>query len=104
MLSALKTGCVFQPSCVSPQVVLRGAPDTLSVKPFLSRSFVVCSTCWVGIWVREVIKCNRCVVGGLTFGTFFKLRGRVFWAAFGHVVELGLEKLLITMVERCRRE
>ena len=59
MLSALKTGCVFQPSCVSLQVVLRGTPDTLSVKPFLSRSCVVCSTCRVGIWVREVIKCNR---------------------------------------------
>ena len=62
MLAALKAGCVFQASCVSPQVVLRGAPDTLCVKPFLSRSFVVCSTCWVGIWVREVIKCNRFVL------------------------------------------
>ena len=59
MLLALKTGCVFQPSCVSLQVVPRGAPDPPSVKPFLSRSFVECSTCRVGIWVREVIKCNR---------------------------------------------
>ena len=74
MLSALKTGCVFQPSRVSLQVVLRGTPDTPSVKPFLSRSFVVCSTC----------------VGG---GSFFKLRVRVIWAAFGHVVESWLRKV-----------
>ena len=58
MLSALKTRCVFQPSCVSLQVVPRGTPDTPSVKSFLSRSFVESSTCRVGIWVREVIKCN----------------------------------------------
>ena len=78
MLSALKTGCVFQPSCVSPQVVLRGAPHTLSVKPFLSRSFVVCSTCWVGIWVREVIKFNRFVRWRFDIWHFFQVaRSRI---------------------------
>ena len=73
MLSALKTGCVFQPSCVSPQVILRAAPDTLSVKPFLSRSFVVCSTCCVSIWVREVIKCNRLVRWRFDIWHFFQV-------------------------------
>ena len=58
MLSALIIGCVFQPSWVSPQAVLRGAPDTPSFKPFLSRSFMVRSTHWVGIWVCKVIKYN----------------------------------------------
>ena len=38
---------------------MRGASNTPSVKPVLSRSFVVCRTCWVVIWVREVTKCNR---------------------------------------------
>ena len=33
--------------------------DPPTFKPFLSRSFVVRSTCWVGISVREVIRC-RC--------------------------------------------
>ena len=58
MLSTAATGCVFWPSWVSPQVVLRGAPDPPALKPFLSRSFVVRSTCWVGISVRGVINCS----------------------------------------------
>ena len=41
---------------------------------------------------------------GLTVGNFCKLRSRVFWAAFGHVVELGLETELVTILERCRGE
>ena len=73
MLSALKTGCVLQPSWVSPEVLLRGAPDTLCAKPFLSRSFVVCSTCWVGIWVREVIKCNCFVRRRFDIRRFFQV-------------------------------
>ena len=78
MLSALKTGCVFQPSWVSPQVVLRRAPDTPCVKPFLSRSFVVCSTCGVGIWVREVIKCNRFMRWRFDIWQFFQVaRSRI---------------------------
>ena len=56
-LWALEIGCFFGPSWVSPQVVLQRAPDPLAFKPFLWGSFVVCSTCWVGTWVREVIKC-----------------------------------------------
>ena len=78
MLSALKTGCVFQPSWVFSQVVLRGAPDTPSVKPFLSRSFVVYSTCCVGIWVREVIKCSRFMRWRFDIWQFFQVaRSRI---------------------------
>ena len=105
MLIAQETGCVFGPSWVSPHAVLQGAPDPPAFKPFLSRSFVVGSTCWVGIWVRGVIKCScfmcrRCV----TVGIFLKLRKHVFWVAFGHVVELGLGTELITILDKCRRE
>ena len=78
MLTALKTGCNFQPSWVSPQVVLRGPPDTPSVQPFGWRSFVVCSTYWVGIWVREDIKCNRFMRWRFDIWQFFQVaRSRI---------------------------
>ena len=57
-LSVAETGCVSMQSWVCPQVVLPRAPDPLALKPFLSRFFVVCSMCWVGIWVRGVVKCS----------------------------------------------
>ena len=37
MLSAPVTGCVFGPSWVSPQVVLRGAPDPPAFKTFFMK-------------------------------------------------------------------
>ena len=63
----------FWPSWVSPQVVLRGALDPPTFKPFLSWSFVVCSTCWVGNSVREVIKCSRFMRRRFESGHFFQI-------------------------------
>ena len=61
MVSIAETGCVSMQSWVSTQLVLRGAPDQVALKPFLSRSFVVRSMCFVGIWLRGVRKCSRSV-------------------------------------------
>ena len=78
MLSPLKMGCVFQLSWVSPQVVLRGAPDTPCIKQSLTRYFVVCSTCWVGIWVCEVRKSNRFMRWRFDIRQFFQVaRSRI---------------------------
>ena len=87
MLSALKEGCVFQLSWVSRQVVLQGALDTPPVKPFLWRSFLVYSTYWVGIWVREVIKCNRYMRWRFDIWLFFS---RCAVAYFGRHLDMSL--------------
>ena len=71
MLSTPETGYIFGP-CVSPQVVLQGAPGPPAFKLFLSRSLVG-STCWVGIWVREVIKCNCFMRRGFGIRRFFQV-------------------------------
>ena len=73
MLSIAETGCVSMQSWVSPQLVLRGAPDQVALKPFLSRSFVVRSMCWVGIWVRGVIECSRSVRRRFQIFEFFQV-------------------------------
>ena len=72
-LSLAGTGCVSMQSWVSRQVVLRRAPDPLALKPFLSRSFVVCSMCWVGIWVRGVVKSSRSMRPRFDIYDFFQV-------------------------------
>ena len=73
MLSTPEMGCIFWPLWVSPRSILRGALDPLAFKPFLSRSFVVCSTCLVDIFVRKVIKCSCCMRWRFDIWQFFQI-------------------------------
>ena len=62
----------------------------------LSRSFVVGSTCWVGIWVCEVIKCSYFVCRRFDIWQLFPVATRLFWVAFGRIVDSSLGMKHIT--------